>query len=91
MSLLSTLQQKKPDISNITIQTIYEQYKKGQLDLDVEYQRDVVWNKDKMCGLIDSLTTGYYIPPLIFNLKAGKYRCIDGKQRITSILKFMED
>ncbi|KAK7036168.1 hypothetical protein R3P38DRAFT_2416235, partial [Favolaschia claudopus] len=54
---------------------------------------DVVWNKEKQTGLIDSILRCYYIPPVIFavqNLDDGsqKRTCIDGKQRLTSIHSF---
>ena len=75
---------------NWTFKDILNYYNDKTLKLDPEYQRDIVWNEDKMMSLIDSIIHGYYIPPLIINLNTdGKYICIDGKQRITSILNFM--
>lgn len=73
------------------------------LKLDPEYQRDVVWDETRSSGLIASVLQGYFIPPIIFNvteqmetLDDGSetmrhYRiCVDGKQRLTSLQKFME-
>lgn len=69
------------------------------LDLNPEYQRDVVWNKTRMTGLINSLFEDYYIPPIIFNrqkitIEDGTQRwkriCVDGKQRLSSARAFME-
>lgn len=34
------------------------------LDLSPHYQRDVVWTRGAMRLLIDSIWTGYYIPPV---------------------------
>ncbi|KAL2354570.1 hypothetical protein BJ546DRAFT_843645, partial [Cryomyces antarcticus] len=68
------------------------------LDLTPQYQRDVVWKQNKMVGLIDSLMENFYIPPIIFNrqeVKADdgtirhKRVCVDGKQRLTSVSKFV--
>ncbi|KAI9733220.1 MAG: hypothetical protein M1818_007338 [Claussenomyces sp. TS43310] len=75
------------------------------LKLDPEYQREVVWDEARASALIASLFQGYFIPPIIFNVLSqaeplndgtGRkilkhYRiCVDGKQRLTSIQKFME-
>lgn len=66
---------------------------KGFVELNPEYQRDVVWDSKRSSGLIQSLMAGYFIPPIIFNVqeKEGrKYRiCVDGKQRLSSISMFM--
>jgi hypothetical protein len=68
------------------------------LDLKPEYQRDIVWGPDRMSKLIHSLMAGYYVPPLIFNVKRvtgddGIERfqriSIDGKQRLSSIRSFV--
>ncbi|KAL5353294.1 hypothetical protein ACLOAV_001330 [Pseudogymnoascus australis] len=73
------------------------------LKLDPEYQRDVVWDETRSSGLIASVLQGYFIPPIIFNvleemevLEDGTETmrhlriCVDGKQRLTSLQKFME-
>ena len=64
------------------------------LDLDPDYQREVVWPKNRMTGLVDSLFDNCYIPPVIFNergpLPARAMVCVDGKQRISSIRAFLE-
>ncbi|KAI9817576.1 MAG: hypothetical protein M1827_001188 [Pycnora praestabilis] len=69
------------------------------LDLNPEYQRDVVWADTRMSALIDSLMENYYIPPVIFNVqevktaegeKRWKRTCIDGKQRLSSVRDFMK-
>ncbi|CAO3612479.1 unnamed protein product [Cunninghamella blakesleeana] len=62
---------------------------------DAPYQREIVWSKNKMTMLIDSAINNYYIPPLIFSVRPtaqGNIRyCIDGKQRLSSIWKFMRN
>lgn len=66
------------------------------LDLNPEYQRDVVWKPIAMSCLIDSIIEEYYIPPIIFKLdmKPGTDEiqervCVDGKQRLSSVHAFM--
>ncbi len=62
----------------------------GDLDLGTEYQRDVIWPKSKQMLLIDSMLKDIDIPKiyLAYFTKEKKYECIDGKQRIASILGF---
>lgn len=68
----------------------------GDIDVDPDYQRDVVWNEARQVALIDSMFQNYYIPPVLFAVKYNKgtgrpsWTCIDGKQRLTSIRLFMD-
>ncbi|KAF5346837.1 hypothetical protein D9756_010583 [Leucocoprinus leucothites] len=55
---------------------------------------NVVWPEAKQVGLIDSIFRNFYIPPVNFAVSANddgsEHRiCIDGKQRLTSIYRFM--
>ncbi|KAI9282746.1 hypothetical protein BY458DRAFT_497227 [Sporodiniella umbellata] len=63
--------------------------------LDAPYQRDIVWDTNKMSRLVDSILNNYYIPPLVFAIREinGRYTrvCVDGKQRLTAIYKFMNN
>ncbi|RPB01826.1 hypothetical protein L873DRAFT_1763601 [Choiromyces venosus 120613-1] len=68
------------------------------LNINPSYQRDVVWAHERMSKLIQSILANFYIPPVIFNVikfeEDGKERyrriCIDGKQRLTSIRRFVD-
>src|SRR5579862_9131054 len=71
------------------------------IDLEPSYQREVVWTQDRQRGLINSMNESFYIPPLIFNVEnrtVGPNQgdtqnvrvCVDGKQRLSSILKFVK-
>ena len=70
------------------------------MNINPDYQRDVVWSESRMIHLIDSLFNNYYVPPLIFKVISGlkpgtterrRWRtCIDGKQRLTTIRKFFD-
>ncbi|EEB87838.1 hypothetical protein MPER_14649, partial [Moniliophthora perniciosa FA553] len=57
---------KPPRATTYTAQALFEQIHLGGIDLDPEYQRDVVWTKEKQSQLIDSILRNYYIPPIIF-------------------------
>ncbi|SLM40519.1 Domain of unknown function DUF262 [Lasallia pustulata] len=83
---------------NRPLDQLNELLKGPYLDLAPQYQRDVVWPIARMSKLIDSLMENFYIPPVIFNTKrivdrngVERYKrtCVDGKQRLTSIKKFM--
>ncbi|KAI0275834.1 hypothetical protein BGY98DRAFT_1098601 [Russula aff. rugulosa BPL654] len=86
---------RPPRSTTYTAQALYDQIIEGVIDLDPYYQRDVVWSEIKQIGLIDSVFRNFYIPPIIFAVSQspdGTERrvCIDGKQRLTSIQKFMD-
>ncbi|EIW77493.1 hypothetical protein CONPUDRAFT_61475 [Coniophora puteana RWD-64-598 SS2] len=55
-----------PRTTQYTAKHLYDQIIDSAIDLDPEYQRDVVWPESKQCGLIDSILRNYYIPPVIF-------------------------
>ncbi|KAJ3050443.1 hypothetical protein HK097_008602 [Rhizophlyctis rosea] len=84
-----------PAILNYPFQLLRQYFEKEIIDLEPTYQRDVVWNDVKQGHLIDSLVKNYYVPPVIFSKKEegpdGKRAVIDGKQRLTSIYKFMKN
>jgi uncharacterized protein with ParB-like and HNH nuclease domain len=68
-------------------------YKMDQLDIQPDFQRDVVWQKPSQTRFIDSLTKQLPIPSMCISLdyKTEKRLVIDGLQRMTSIIKFLDD
>lgn len=77
-------------------------YEKGNLSFDNAVQRSFVWKNttkdNRMSMLIDSMMRGFPIPPMycncIFdfeNMKSKTYDFLDGKQRTTTIVKFLKD
>ena len=81
--------------------SIFETYKKLQnqtLILNPEYQRNIVWQRDKKTAFIESLYMGIMIPPIYVVEVPGKdmldeirYEVVDGKQRLTSIKEYLEN
>ncbi|KAJ7927092.1 hypothetical protein B0H13DRAFT_1971588 [Mycena leptocephala] len=76
-------------------EALYKRIHDGVIDLNPEYQREVVWPESKQIGIIDSILRNFYIPPVIFAVNSfndgtEKLTCIDGKQRLTSIHRFVE-
>lgn len=58
--------------------------------LDTIYQRNYVWNDEQKNAFIISVFKNMLSVPIIFNKKDGEKRCIDGKQRLTTIVQFMD-
>ena len=76
------------------IQEFAGKAKKNQLNLSPTYQRGDVWPTSFCQQLIESVLRGIPLPSIILlRPQAGKgtgpYEVVDGKQRLTSILRFM--
>jgi hypothetical protein len=68
---------------------LVQMIEKGQIDLEAEYQRGIVWSHAKQSAVIDSLFRNCYVPPILFSIHtvineegdAEERRiCVDGKQ-----------
>jgi hypothetical protein len=65
----------------------------NEINTNVEYQRGIVWDDEKQGYFINSCYKGIVPNPIILNKKYDDNdiqttSCIDGKQRLTSILKY---
>ncbi|KAK0191043.1 hypothetical protein F5146DRAFT_1196204 [Armillaria mellea] len=74
---------------------LHDYIHEGMVDLNPTWQRDVVWSEAKQSLLIDSIFRNFYIPPVVFAVTLDddgeEVRvCVDGKQRLTSIQKFID-
>jgi hypothetical protein len=67
--------------------------KRGLLDLSPTFQRDFVWPPMAQTRFIDSLVKGLPIPSMCFahDWKRDQYQVIDGLQRISTIVKFLDE
>lgn len=81
----------------LNIQALYRRFRDGELVVNRQYQRKLVWTIEEKQKLIDSILKGYPIP--LFLLAARKdanaedgiiYEVIDGMQRLHSIFSFIE-
>ncbi len=79
-----------------SIQEIYQKIKSKRLDLSPDYQRNDIWKNDKQTAFIESLFMGIIVPPIyvveipgVDPLEDSKYEVVDGKQRLTTINKFL--
>ncbi|KAJ7927473.1 hypothetical protein B0H13DRAFT_2312427 [Mycena leptocephala] len=80
---------------SFSTKALYMQINNGDIDLDSEYQREAVWPEFKQIGLIDSIILNIWVPPVVFAVNTlddgTKTRTlVDGKQRLTSIFRFMK-
>lgn len=64
------------------------------IDLDADYQREKVWSTEQQQLLLDSILKDIDIPKLylasVENNKQFDYECIDGKQRMLTLLTFFK-
>lgn len=83
-----------------TARDLKTMYEKGNLSFDNAVQRSFVWKNtvkdNRMSMLIDSMMRGLPIPPMYCNcifedVKNKVYDFLDGKQRTTTIIKFLND
>ncbi|WP_108423431.1 DUF262 domain-containing protein [Flagellimonas amoyensis] len=67
-------------------------HKEGQLDIQPDFQREIVWSPTMQTRLVDSLVKQLPIPSLCISLdyKTQKRFVIDGLQRIASTVKFLD-
>lgn len=71
---------------------LFRMYDSGALNIAPNFQRDVVWKSPSQTRFIDSLIKQLPIPSLCFSYdyKNEEWQVIDGLQRISSIIKFLE-
>ncbi|KAI0051183.1 hypothetical protein FA95DRAFT_1554754 [Auriscalpium vulgare] len=86
---------EQPDAQAITTERLHWLMHQAHIDLQPAYQRDVVWSKAKQMEMIHSIYHNFYVPPVIFAVTVdddGEETrvCVDGKQRLTSILLFID-
>ena len=68
-------------------------YESKQLNIQPDFQRDIVWSKPDQTRFIDSLTKQLPIPSMCISLdyKTDRRLIIDGLQRMNSIINFLSD
>jgi hypothetical protein len=83
--------------NSISISNFYEDHAAGKYNMEPEYQRRSIWSVEKKSFFIDSVLKNLPIPPIFLRVKLNEdtgrttYEVIDGKQRLTSILGFIND
>ena len=80
------------DMRTESIETMMGRIQRGTLDLNPPWQRKVVWGAPKQRALIKSILLGFPLPSIILFSPKGTsgLQVVDGKQRLTSILRFLQ-
>ena len=75
--------------------SVYEylrQLNKGKINVNPEFQRNKVWNKEKQSIFIESILLNFPLPPIYLNeTKESSYIVIDGLQRSTALQEYYSD
>ena len=73
------------------VKDIKDEAESQKLELNPSYQRDIVWATSDSQKLIESMLRGIPLPSIILNRRKGSgvYEIVDGKQRLTAILRFI--
>jgi len=75
-----------------TVETVYSQIMKGNIDLAPDFQRRNAWNDELKSGLIESYILNYPISPITlaeYPKDSGRLIVLDGKQRLSTIAGFI--
>ncbi len=80
------------DNNQYSVFEIKRKYDKKIIDLASNFQRLDVWNDNQRSELIESVLMGLPIPVFYFNEgQNGELIVVDGRQRLTSFIKFLND
>lgn len=85
------------ETNTITVANFWENYLLNKYNFDPAYQRRSVWSDEKQSFFIDSILKNFPMPPIFLHQKIDddtgktKYDIIDGKQRLTSIIRFLKN
>ena len=81
------------ELKSIPIKEFIDDYV-YRIDLDADYQREKIWSKRNQEDLLDSIIQNIDIPKMYLARVTGEenfdYECIDGKQRMTTLLSFFK-
>lgn len=78
--------------SDMSLETVAAMVEKGAIDTQPKYQRRERWSAKRQSALIESFLLNIPIPPVYLAEEAyGKYTVIDGKQRLSTITRFMRN
>lgn len=81
---------EKAQYSTIHLKRLVEE--RNELIIDPNFQRNEVWTNKQAAELVESILMGIPIPTIyLFEMKNGKKQVVDGRQRITAILDFLND
>ncbi|MFJ8114086.1 DUF262 domain-containing protein [Streptomyces sp. NPDC096132] len=78
--------------SDLEVEVLYNRIKRGELDLQPDYQRGEVWDTIRRQRLVDTILRGWYIPAIhVVRDDSGAESILDGQQRLRTIQAFMNN
>lgn len=81
---------EKAQYSTIHLKRLVEN--RAELIIAPDFQRNEVWKSKQSAELIESILMGIPIPTIyLFEMKDGTKQVVDGRQRITAILDFLNN
>jgi len=84
-------QKIKVDRENMSIFQVLRKIKFGEIQLDPEFQRNVVWDRVRRSRLIESALLRLPLPAFYFDgVDANKWTVVDGLQRLSTLYDFIE-
>ena len=90
--MAATLKDRRT-LLNISVKEFINEYV-YRIDLDADYQREKIWSVKQQEELLDSILVDIDIPKIylaeVTNNKQFDYECIDGKQRMSTLLRFFK-
>ena len=90
---INSVSHSKRDHLSLSVKQFVDDYL-YRIDLDADYQREKVWSKSDQEKLLDSMLRDIDIPKIylakISNNKQFDFECIDGKQRMLTLLNFFK-
>lgn len=76
----------------LAIPTLYQMMESGDIDLNPDFQRSLVWDNFEKSRLIESILLRIPLPMFYFaEDEEGRLTVVDGLQRITTIKDFMDN
>ena len=95
MALKEEIAEKRKDMVvdsyPMSIGEVMNLYKDGELDVHPEFQRFFRWDDEQKTKLIESILLGIPIPPIFVSQRInGKWDVIDGQQRLSTVLQFLD-
>lgn len=80
-----------PQKIELPISTLVEMVA-ARIDLNPDFQRRDVWDQNKQSKFIESLIMNVPVPPVFMGEdRYSKYVVLDGRQRLTAIVKFLKN
>ena len=76
-----------------TVETILSQLRKGNIQLNPNFQRREAWSTGRKSKFIETVIVGLPAPQLVFaevKDQRGRFIVLDGKQRLLTLLRFTE-